>query len=68
MLSQKDFKAPNGMYRVIGVDTFDDDDWIEGDFSTSKEAIDRANEKGGEMLKCHVYDDTGKHIAEAGTY
>jgi len=61
-------QAPIGKYRVIGVDTFDGGDWIEGDFDTAAEAYERAREKGGTMLKTHVYDDTGQHLYEAGTF
>ena len=32
-------KAPAGQFRVVGVDTFDGSDWLEGDFKT----IGRAN-------------------------
>ena len=68
MLSPRDFKAPKGKFRVIGVDTFDNTDWIEGDFDTRKEAIERAKEKGGTMCKTHVYDDKGIHIFDDGTF
>ena len=68
MLSTKDFKAPKGKFRVIGVDTFDESDWVEGDFKTKGEALERANQKGGEMLVCHVYDDNGIHVGEAGAF
>ncbi len=70
MLSQKDFKAPKGKFRVIGVDTFDSEgcDWIEGDFDTKEEAIRHAKLKGGTMLKMHVFDDAGNHVSEAGTF
>lgn len=61
-------QAPKGKYRVVGVDTFDKTDWVYGDFNTAEDAIDFANEKGGTMLKTHVYDDTGKHIHDAGTF
>jgi hypothetical protein len=68
MLSGKDFKAPKGKFRVVGVDTFDGGDWIEGDFKTKDEAFKHANTKGGEMLKTHVYDDKGNHLHEAGVF
>ena len=68
MLSRKDFKAPKGKFRVIGVDTFDGCDWIEGDFKTKKEAFETANSKGGTMLKMHVYDDQGNHLHDAGQF
>lgn len=64
--------APKGGFRVIGVDTFDKDggDWVEGNFKTLGAAKRHADKKtkGKEMLKMHVYDDTGKHLYEAGTY
>ena len=68
MLKSKDLKAPKGKFRVVGVDTFDRTDWIEGDFKTQTEAIDVANRKGGEMLKTHVYNDKGMHVHGAGTF
>ena len=70
MLSKKDFKAPKGKFRVIAVDTFDQEgcDWIEGDFLLKETAMLAAKEKGGEMLKTHVYDDKGNHIYHAGTF
>lgn len=61
-------KAPLGKYRVVGVDTFDGTDWIEGDFDFLNEAIRLAKSKGGEMLKTHVYNDQGKHMFDAGTF
>lgn len=63
-------KAPKGKFRVIGVDTFDSDDWVEGDFDTLKQAQKHANErtKDKQMLKMHIYDDTGNHCYEAGTF
>jgi hypothetical protein len=60
--------APKGKFRVVGVDTFDGTDWIEGDFVKRESALNHATARGGTMLKMHVYDDTGKHIGEAGTF
>lgn len=60
--------APNGKFRVIGVDTFDGGDWVVGDFKTKEKALKKARKKGGTMTKMHVYDDTGKHVGEAGTF
>ena len=68
MLSTKNFKAPKGKFRVVGVDTFDGTDWIEGDFKTKEEAFSRARSKGGEMLKTHVYNDKGVHVYEGGSF
>lgn len=68
MPTDLELKAPEGKFRVIGVDTFDGTDWIYGDYDTKEAAIKLANEKGGTMLKTHVYDDQGKHIHGAGTF
>jgi hypothetical protein len=61
-------KAPKGKFRVVGVDTFDGTDWVDGDYDTKEDAFEAAKKAGGTMLKTHVYDDTGKHIFEAGTF
>ena len=63
-----ELQAPKGKFRVVGVDTFDGDDWVQGDFDTKEKALDVANEKGGTMIKMHVYDDQGRHLGEAGTF
>jgi hypothetical protein len=60
--------APPGKFRVIGVDTFDAGDWVQGDFDTLEEAMKCAREKGGSMCKMHVYDDKGEHQGQAGTF
>lgn len=59
---------PKGKFRVVGVDTFDGGDWVEGDFDSREAAIAHANSRGGQMTKMHVYDDTGRHISDAGTF
>ena len=61
-------KAPEGKFRVIGVDTFDGGDWLEDDFDTQEEAIKCIADKGGQMTVMHVYDDQGNHIDRAGTF
>lgn len=61
-------KAPTGKFRVIGVDTFDGGDWLQGDCDTLDQAIALAKTKGGEMTKMHVYDDCGNHKFDAGTF
>lgn len=63
-----ELKAPPGQFRVICVDTFEGDGWVQGDFETHSKAIDVATEIGGVMLKTHVYDDLGHHVFEAGTF
>lgn len=60
--------APKGKFRVIGVDTFDGGDWVQGDFATRDEALACARSKGGEMTRMYVYDDMGRHLGNAGTF
>ena len=60
--------APYGMYRVVGVDTFDGTDWVEGDYDTFKEAMEAAKKKGATMLKTYVYDSQGTRMFDAGEY
>jgi hypothetical protein len=55
-------------FRVIGVDTFDGGDWVQGDFATLEEAQAEARKHGGEMTKMHVYDKDGRHCFDAGTF
>ena len=57
-----------GGYRVIGVDTFDGGDWVQGDFETKEEALKVAKEKGGSMTKMYVYNQDGKCIDDFGTH
>lgn len=53
---------------VIGVDTFSYEDWFDNYFNTDEEAIKYAESTGGEMLKKHAYNKSGKHIGEGGTF
>ena len=61
-------KAPKGQFRLICVDTFDGTDWLQGDYETLREAQIVARNKGGEMLKTHIYNDEGKHVFDAGSF
>lgn len=61
-------RAPPGMYRVVCVDTFDGSDWVHGDYNTERDALDAARRKGGEMLRTHVYDDSGHHVDVVGRF
>jgi len=61
-------RAPNGKFRVVGVDTFDGGDWPHEDYPTLKDALEVANDRGGDMTVMHVYDDAGKHVGRAGTF
>lgn len=60
--------APKGQFRVIGVDTFSNEDWVYGDYKTLQEAKDFARQKGGNMNMVYVYDDKGYFMFQAGTY
>ncbi len=62
-----ELKAPKGKFRVVCVDTFSNEDWVHGDFDTKQIAINKANKKGGNMLKAYVYDDQGKWLHGAGS-
>lgn len=62
--------APPGKFRVVGVDTFDGTDGVDGDFDTlalAEAYIAKAIE-GQEMLKMHIYDDQGNHVGEGGKF
>lgn len=58
----------NKNYRVIGVDTFSNEDWVNGDYDNLKEAKQVCDEKGATMLIYYVYDKNGKYIYHNGTY
>ena len=60
--------APKGKFRVVGVDTFDGGDWVQGDFNTKKKALEVAAAKGGQMTMMYIYDDKGKCVDSAGSY
>lgn len=62
--------APKGKFRVVGVDTFDGDDWVEGDFDTLELALKHIAKKveNQSMLKMYVYDDRGNYCADAGEF
>jgi len=60
--------APKGKFRVVGVDTFDGTDWVQGDFDTVEKATEHARKHSGNMCMMHVYDDRGNHRSQAGTF
>ncbi len=61
-------QAPPGKFRVVGVDTFANEDFVIDDFSERATALEVAQKKGGQMFKTYVYDDMGKNIGEGGTF
>lgn len=60
--------APAGKFRVVGVDTFDGGDWVQGDFGSREAAVQCAQAHGGQMTRMYVYDDRGNRLASAGTF
>ena|SRR5215831_3439616 len=60
--------APAGKFRVIGVDTFANEECLLGDFDTEKEAVGIAKNEGKDMFVTHVYTDNGTHIFTAGKF
>ena len=63
-----ELQAPKGEYRVVSVDTFSDEDYVEGDYDTLAEALEVVEKEGGVMNKTHCYDDRGVHLGEGGSY
>lgn len=63
-----ELRAPKGKFRVVGVDTFDNTDWLQGDFDTFGEAKEVANKKGGTMTKMYVYNEKEDILHDAGTF
>lgn len=63
-------KAPNGRYRVILVDNFNNTDRHCGDYPTLKGAkrVAQGKVKSDLLTKAHVYDQAGRHIFEAGHF
>jgi hypothetical protein len=65
-----ELKAPKDKFRLVLVDTFDNEDWCGGDFNTLDLAKKNAGEEteGKQMLKAHIYDDQGCHVGEDGSF
>jgi len=55
-------------FRIVWVDTFDGDDWVIDEVETLKEAMDIARSRWWTMLKTHVYDSSGRHRGEGGSF
>lgn len=61
--------APKGMYRVLGLDKFSREHWIEADYSTLEDALEQARIKSQAVSGSasdesiatvfYVYDDRG---------
>lgn len=69
-MAEIQLKAPAGMFRVIGCDTFEpppDGDYFIGDYSDLSQAVAAAESEGGVMNRTYVYDEDGKQLAAYGT-
>ena len=65
-------QAPEGQYRVIGLDPVDTLTWPSGplwkDCETFDEARDLADRNGDSYAWLYVYDDAGKLLYEGGCH
>ncbi len=72
MDAAKDRVAPKGMYRVLGIDKFANEHWVDADYATLEEALEQARTKtqesacdgdpdGSIATVFYVYDDTGAY-------
>ena len=65
-------RAPNGQYRVIGLDPVDTHTWPSGplwkDCETLDEALDFAASNDELYLRIYIYNDAGEVLHEAGCY
>jgi len=61
-------RKAQGKYRVVGVDTFDGTDWVQGDYPSRNAAIEVAQRESGTMCKMYVYDDQGRCRHAFGTF
>ena len=63
-------QAPKNKFRVVGIDTFSGDDWLEKDFDTLEEAKKFIQKKtiGKQMLFMNIYDDEGNFLCEEGQW
>ena len=57
-----------GNFRVIGVDTFDGTDWVQGDYETEEEARNVAKKEGGQMCKMYIYNKEGYYVVDYGQF
>lgn len=64
----EEFERSSGKFRVVGVDTFDGGDWVQGDFDTLEEARKCAKEHGGTMTLMYVYGPDRDCLFSAGSF
>lgn len=71
-MDMTDLIAPKGMYRVLGIDKFANEHWIDADYSTLEEALENARMQSHEASASasdksvatvfYVYDDRGVYL------
>ncbi len=63
--ARNELKAPAGMFRVVGIDTYEPPgcDYLIGDFEEREEALRTAERSAGPMTPVYVYDEHGERIA-----
>lgn len=61
-MQQNTKKAPEGQFRVIGIDDPGDQGWMQGDYPTLSEAAKRANPRGHSTIRFRVYNDQGECV------
>jgi len=54
---RKKQRSENGKFRVLGVDKFDNEDWIHGEYDTAKEAVEEARRMTTNAKKDAFGDD-----------
>lgn len=65
-------KSDAGKFRVLGIDKFDGDDWVHGEYDSAKEALDEARKMTNEAMAMatdssiatvyYAYDPKGKYL------
>ncbi len=65
-------KSNTGKYRVIGIDKFDDSDWLEGEYGSAYEALSEARKKTWAAVRLatdssiatvfYAYDPQGNYL------
>lgn len=65
-------KSRTGKYSVIGLDKFDNEDWVHGEYDTAKEAVEEARKRTKEERRYasdssvatvyYAYDPSGRYL------
>jgi hypothetical protein len=69
---QQDRVASPGKFRVLGIDTFDNEHWVEGEYDSEEQALETARAKTKEAAPSasdasiatvyYAYNDQGKYL------